>query len=78
MKCYYRALLDVYEEMEQEMAKEGKLYCVHYTKELVWHQITFLLDPSFLHDLGPITLLILHFNMVYVYKLVAWPICMIM
>ena len=68
MKCFYRALLDLYEEMEQEMAKEGKLYRVHYAKELVWHQITFLLDPLFLPDLGPITfLLILYFNMICIY-----------
>ncbi|KAL6311112.1 hypothetical protein AAG906_025864 [Vitis piasezkii] len=39
MKCFYRALLDLYEEMEQEMAKEGKLYRVHYAKELMKKQI---------------------------------------
>ncbi|KAL6314743.1 hypothetical protein AAG906_027090 [Vitis piasezkii] len=39
MKWFYRALLDVYEEMEEEMANEGKLYRVHYAKEVLKRQI---------------------------------------
>ncbi|KAL6311109.1 hypothetical protein AAG906_025861 [Vitis piasezkii] len=39
MKWFYWALLDVYEDMEEEMAKEGKLYCVHYAKEVMKRQI---------------------------------------
>ncbi|XP_061340524.1 (-)-germacrene D synthase-like [Gastrolobium bilobum] len=32
MKFYYQALLDVYKEIEQEMAKEGRAFCVIYAK----------------------------------------------
>ncbi|CAI8617510.1 unnamed protein product [Vicia faba] len=32
MKFCYKALLDVYEEMEQEMLKEGRAFCVNYVK----------------------------------------------
>ncbi|KAA8526921.1 hypothetical protein F0562_008850 [Nyssa sinensis] len=32
MKLCYEALLDVYEEIEEEMAKQGNLYRVHYAK----------------------------------------------
>ncbi|KAI5387446.1 hypothetical protein KIW84_073540 [Lathyrus oleraceus] len=32
MKFCYKALLDVYEEMEQEMVKEGRAFCVYYVK----------------------------------------------
>ncbi|KAL7249408.1 hypothetical protein ACSBR1_011575 [Camellia fascicularis] len=37
VKPLYRALLDVYEEIEEVMVKRGQLYCVHYEKEAVWH-----------------------------------------
>ncbi|KAJ1441933.1 Terpenoid cyclases/protein prenyltransferase alpha-alpha toroid [Sesbania bispinosa] len=33
MKFCYNALLDVYEEIEQEMAKEGRAFCVIYAKK---------------------------------------------
>ncbi|CAK9134282.1 unnamed protein product [Ilex paraguariensis] len=33
MRLCYRALLDVYSEMEKEMAKQDKTYCVNYAKE---------------------------------------------
>ncbi|XVE50493.1 hypothetical protein DITRI_Ditri01bG0166900 [Diplodiscus trichospermus] len=33
MKVFYKALLNVYEEMEEATTKEGKLYCVQYAKE---------------------------------------------
>uniref|UniRef100_A0A5B7AU55 Putative Terpene synthase 21 isoform 3 n=1 Tax=Davidia involucrata TaxID=16924 RepID=A0A5B7AU55_DAVIN len=33
MKLCYEALLDVYEEIEEEMAKQGNSYRVHYAKE---------------------------------------------
>ncbi|KAG6634539.1 hypothetical protein CIPAW_12G125300 [Carya illinoinensis] len=33
MKLIYKALLDVYEEIEEEMSKEGRLYRVNYAKE---------------------------------------------
>ncbi|EOY12592.1 Delta-cadinene synthase isozyme A, putative [Theobroma cacao] len=33
MKLLYKALLDVYEEMEEVMAKQGKIYRVQYAKE---------------------------------------------
>ncbi|KEH30760.1 putative lyase [Medicago truncatula] len=32
MKFCYKAVLDVYEEMEQEMVKEGRAFCVFYAK----------------------------------------------
>lgn len=32
MKFCYKAVLDVYEEMEQEMVKEGRAFCVTYAK----------------------------------------------
>ncbi|KAK2987040.1 hypothetical protein RJ640_004766 [Escallonia rubra] len=32
MKFYYQSLLDVYNEIEEEMAGEGRSYCVHYAK----------------------------------------------
>ena len=35
MRLCYRALLDVYSEMEKEMAEKGKTYCVNYAKEAV-------------------------------------------
>ncbi|KAG6685679.1 hypothetical protein I3842_12G123900 [Carya illinoinensis] len=33
MKLIYKALLDVYEEIEEEMSKEGRFYRVYYAKE---------------------------------------------
>lgn len=36
MKMYYEALLDVFEEIEQEMSqKETTPYCIHQMKEAV-------------------------------------------
>ena len=36
MKFCYKALLDVYSEMEENLAnEEGKLYCLDYAKEAV-------------------------------------------
>nr|POE96371.1 (-)-germacrene d synthase [Quercus suber] len=32
MKLCYKVLLDVFEEIEEEMCKDGRLYCVYYTK----------------------------------------------
>lgn len=39
MKMYYEALLDVFEEIEQEMSQketETTPYCIHHMKEAVW------------------------------------------
>ncbi|KAF5478599.1 hypothetical protein F2P56_005142 [Juglans regia] len=33
MKLIYKALLDVYDEIEAETAKDGRPFCVHYAKE---------------------------------------------
>jgi hypothetical protein len=38
MKFCYKAVWDVYEEMEQEMLKEGRAFCVIYAKNEVNHQ----------------------------------------
>ena len=35
MKFCYQALLDVYDEIEQETTKEGRAFCVNYTKDEV-------------------------------------------
>ena len=35
MRVCYRALLDVYSEIEEEMAKEGRSYRFYYAKEAV-------------------------------------------
>ncbi|KAG6685677.1 hypothetical protein I3842_12G123700 [Carya illinoinensis] len=39
MKLIYKALLDVYEEIEEEMSKEGRFYCVYYEKEEMKNQV---------------------------------------
>lgn len=39
MKYCYKALLDVYEETEQEMTKEGRSFCVNYAKDEVRLQL---------------------------------------
>ena len=36
MRIYYKALCDVYVEMENEMGKLGKSYAVEYGKAEVW------------------------------------------
>ncbi|GLU07984.1 hypothetical protein SLE2022_249200 [Rubroshorea leprosula] len=35
MKLYYQALLDIYSEMEEEVAKEGRSYVVQHAKESI-------------------------------------------
>ena len=35
MQVCYKALLDVYDEIEKEMAKKGITYCLFYAKEAV-------------------------------------------
>jgi (-)-germacrene D synthase len=35
MKLCYKALLDVFEEIEEEMCKEGRFYRVYYAKVAV-------------------------------------------
>ena len=41
MKLLYRAIIDVYNEIEEHTAKEGRSYCVHYAKEAVSHFLNF-------------------------------------
>ena len=41
MKLCYQALLDVFEEIEEEMTEQEKPYRVHYAKQAVWHQCPF-------------------------------------
>ncbi|CBI20478.3 unnamed protein product, partial [Vitis vinifera] len=38
MRVCYRALLDVYSEIEEEMAKEGRSYRLYYAKEAMKNQ----------------------------------------
>ena len=35
MRMFYQALFDVYTEIEEEMAKEGKSFWVYYAKKAV-------------------------------------------
>lgn len=35
MKIYYTALLDVYEEIDREISKDGESYRIHFAKEAV-------------------------------------------
>ena len=35
MKLIYQSVLDIFDEMEAKIAKEGRSYCVHYAKEEV-------------------------------------------
>ena len=37
MKLCYKVLLDVFEEIEEEMCKDGRLDCVYYAKVAVRH-----------------------------------------
>ncbi|KAK9989311.1 hypothetical protein SO802_029550 [Lithocarpus litseifolius] len=37
MKLCYKVLLDVFEEIEEEMCEDGRLYCVYYAKVVVGH-----------------------------------------
>ncbi|KAJ9671618.1 hypothetical protein PVL29_025364 [Vitis rotundifolia] len=49
MKVCYQALLDVYEEMQEEMTKQGKLYRVHYAKAALKRQVqAYLLEAKWL------------------------------
>ncbi|XP_034679562.1 (-)-germacrene D synthase-like [Vitis riparia] len=49
MKVCYQALLDVYEEMEEEMTKQGKLYRVHYAQAALKRQVqAYLLEAKWL------------------------------
>ncbi|KAG6685471.1 hypothetical protein I3842_12G113600 [Carya illinoinensis] len=44
MKPIYRALLDIYDEIEAETAEEGRSFCVHYAKEAVSYLPRIILD----------------------------------
>ena len=36
MKALYRALLNVYDEVGRDLAKQGRAYGVHHSKDAVW------------------------------------------
>ena len=36
MKLFFEALIGFFDEIEQETAKEGRPYCLHYSKEMVY------------------------------------------
>lgn len=44
MKLFFEALIGFFDEIEQETAKEGRPYCVHYCREMVY---TFLIHSMF-------------------------------
>ncbi|KAD6119280.1 hypothetical protein E3N88_10551 [Mikania micrantha] len=51
MKMIYKSLLDVYEEMEETMAKEGKAHHVNYAKEAMKEMITnFMAEAKWRHE----------------------------
>ncbi|PRQ33674.1 putative lyase [Rosa chinensis] len=51
MKLCYKALLEVYTEIEEELAKEGKLYRIHYAREAMKKQAeNYLLEVKWLQQ----------------------------
>ncbi|KAG6685680.1 hypothetical protein I3842_12G124000 [Carya illinoinensis] len=51
MKLIYKALLGVYEEIEEEMSKEGKFYHVYYTKEELKNQVqAYFVEAKWLNE----------------------------
>ncbi|KAF3445211.1 hypothetical protein FNV43_RR14905 [Rhamnella rubrinervis] len=51
MKLLYRAILDVYNEIEEHTAKEGRSYCVNYAKEAMKELVQAYFDEArWLHD----------------------------
>ncbi|XP_040363491.1 (-)-germacrene D synthase [Rosa chinensis] len=51
MKVCYKALLEVYTEIEQELAKERKLYRIHYAREAMKKQAeNYFLEAKWLHQ----------------------------
>ncbi|XP_050371714.1 (-)-germacrene D synthase-like isoform X2 [Argentina anserina] len=51
MKVCYKALLDVYTEVEVELAKEGKLYRIHYAREAMKMQAkSYYLEAKWFHE----------------------------
>jgi len=36
MKLFFEALIGFFDEIEQETGKEGRPYCVHYSREMVY------------------------------------------
>lgn len=50
MKVCYKAMLEVYTEIEEELAKERKLYRIHYAKEAMKKQVkSYFLEAKWLH-----------------------------
>ncbi|KAM5584139.1 hypothetical protein ABKV19_003820 [Rosa sericea] len=51
MKVCYKALLEVYTEIEEELAKEGKSYRIHYAREAMKKQAKYVfLEAKWLHQ----------------------------
>ncbi|KAL6179369.1 hypothetical protein ACLB2K_050884 [Fragaria x ananassa] len=51
MKVCYKALLDVYTEVEEELAKERKLYLIHYAREAMKLQArSYYLEAKWFHQ----------------------------
>lgn len=45
MKLIYRTLLDAFNEIEEDMAKQGRSHCVRYAKEAVCTSSLFFFFP---------------------------------
>ena len=51
MKLLYRAIIDVYNEIEEHTAKEGRSYCAHYAKVAVSHFLPLTLNTLLQREL---------------------------
>ena len=47
VKPFYKALLELYEQFEEELAKEGRSYAAHYAIESV--RVQTLIIPLYMH-----------------------------
>ncbi|KAM7486326.1 hypothetical protein LguiA_002335 [Lonicera macranthoides] len=52
MRHIYAALLDVYREMEKELSKEGKSFCVNYAKEAMKQLVRAYFDEAIWYHKG--------------------------
>lgn len=48
MRCCYQAILDVYDEVKQDISKEGREFCMHYAEDEVRRTFILIHYPRFL------------------------------